>query len=611
MATEKETIILDFQIEQGDAISELEKTKKSIIQLKQEQKELNDAYKKGNVTLDEYASEQVRLEGILKKQQNAYNNVQKSVTGVKTQFDKLIDTNKGIQKSLEGTTGSLAALVPGFSGAAAGVQSVTTASKAFIATPIGAVVGALALAFGALVTYIKGSDEAGDRFAKTTAALGFVFEKLKIIVENVGGFIFDTIEFIAGGVEKIIAYVSPAAGAAIEAAKRAGEELANIQDDIENRENDFILKRAQVNEKVQALREKAITQEGAAKRKTIQEAIDLEKSLAAEETKLAEQRLQAFQLENKERIANGKLTSDQLKELKTLEADIVNQRSAGAQATIKFQKEIERINDEEIKKLKEKNEQLAIEKQRKEDLGDVRARVDGMEIQMLDESTEKIKIKSEIDLAATQKGLDAKIKAGQKEAEQRNKNTQLEILANQQKLSNANTVLSQVKGLINEETSAYKALAVAQATIDTYRGATAALAPPPIGAGPLFGPILAATTIALGLANVAKIVGLSAAAGGGNFMTKGPTLLMVGDNPGGVERVSVEPISGRGKTTVNGNLVKMAGGGVLETQSITGPINQAFAFKSMQNKQPQVVASWKEATELSERISFKEALVTA
>lgn len=58
---------------------------------------------------------------------------------------------------------------------------------------------------------------------------------------------------------------------------------------------------------------------------------------------------------------------------------------------------------------------------------------------------------------------------------------------------------------------------------------------------------------------------ISAAAGGGEFMTKGPTLLLVGDNPGGVEKVSVSPISGRGQTRVapGGNLVAMAGGGEL------------------------------------------------
>ncbi len=63
-----------------------------------------------------------------------------------------------------------------------------------------------------------------------------------------------------------------------------------------------------------------------------------------------------------------------------------------------------------------------------------------------------------------------------------------------------------------------------------------------------------------------KIIG-GAAAGGGDFMTKGPTYLLVGDNPGGVEHVSVTPISGKGQTRVapGGNLVAMAGGGTLTT----------------------------------------------
>ncbi len=64
-------------------------------------------------------------------------------------------------------------------------------------------------------------------------------------------------------------------------------------------------------------------------------------------------------------------------------------------------------------------------------------------------------------------------------------------------------------GLIEKNTIAYKVLAISQASIDTYRAAVAALAPPPIGAGPLFGPILAGTTIALGLANIAKIAGFA------------------------------------------------------------------------------------------------------
>ena len=56
-------------------------------------------------------------------------------------------------------------------------------------------------------------------------------------------------------------------------------------------------------------------------------------------------------------------------------------------------------------------------------------------------------------------------------------------------------------------------------------------------------------------------VPMIAGAGGGTFLTNGPTHFTVGDNPGGIEMVSVTPISGVGQTTVNGRAMKMAGGG--------------------------------------------------
>jgi hypothetical protein len=51
------------------------------------------------------------------------------------------------------------------------------------------------------------------------------------------------------------------------------------------------------------------------------------------------------------------------------------------------------------------------------------------------------------------------------------------------------------------------------------------------------------------------------AAGGGQFLTSGPTQFTVGDNPGGVELVSVLPLSGVGRSSINGRSVAMAGGG--------------------------------------------------
>jgi len=79
------------------------------------------------------------------------------------------------------------------------------------------------------------------------------------------------------------------------------------------------------------------------------------------------------------------------------------------------------------------------------------------------------------------------------------------------------------------------------------------------------------------------------AAGGGSFYTKGPTLMLVGDNPNGREKVTVEPIGSRGKTFVNknSNLVAMAGGGTLFTDggasvsNAAGSIAESFDLKNM------------------------------
>lgn len=65
-----------------------------------------------------------------------------------------------------------------------------------------------------------------------------------------------------------------------------------------------------------------------------------------------------------------------------------------------------------------------------------------------------------------------------------------------------------ISQLVGEETALGKAAALAQATISTYVAANEALK-----AGPIIGPILAATTIAQGLTNVGKITGIGSNVG--------------------------------------------------------------------------------------------------
>ena len=86
------------------------------------------------------------------------------------------------------------------------------------------------------------------------------------------------------------------------------------------------------------------------------------------------------------------------------------------------------------------------------------------------------------------------------------KRTEIKRKEEEAKFAIVSSTMGAISNLIGSETAVGKALAVGQAIINTKNAATAALAPPPIGAGPIFGPIAAAGAIATGLANIKGII---------------------------------------------------------------------------------------------------------
>jgi hypothetical protein len=112
----------------------------------------------------------------------------------------------------------------------------------------------------------------------------------------------------------------------------------------------------------------------------------------------------------------------------------------------------------------------------------------------------------------------AEIEAAKKAAEEKKKLAQ--DTANAQ-IAAENSVLNAAKAIFGEQSAAGKIAASFQAILDTYRGANLALGtiPPP------FGQIVAAATVAQGLANVAKINSRSAPkfADGGGIEISGPS----------------------------------------------------------------------------------------
>lgn len=90
--------------------------------------------------------------------------------------------------------------------------------------------------------------------------------------------------------------------------------------------------------------------------------------------------------------------------------------------------------------------------------------------------------------------------------------TQLQFANNQEKAQNLADSFGSAKSLFKENTVAYKAMAIGEATANTYMGATRALKDYPAP----YSYIMAGTTIASGLLSVAKIVGIGKSIGGAN-----------------------------------------------------------------------------------------------
>ena len=613
MATEKETIILDFQVEQGSAISELEKTKKSIIQLKQEQKELNDAYKKGNVTIEEYASESVRLEGILKKQQSTYNNVQKSVTGVKTQLDKLIDSNKKISQEFANSAKSI-----NVAGVSVGDLTTRIASFANPATAAVGIVTALGAAYARSSIGAKDLDFASNQLTSAVNILTDEFASLFSSVEDGEG-LFSKIT------SSVINRLSPALGAVTQIAANAQEKLDTIYEDrekllaennerlsensdllleltdrtktleertsaynkiVENsKENSFRLVQSLKEERAQIIIKNAgIKDEGVIK-----------KELNAIDRKIEQESLKANKEQNKaKKILNAALAAEK-KETDSLNASKIKAIQIAREKAVEDESEFQRR-----KRIRNLEQGLAGD-------GPIGGVDDPFGVKAL--SNQKITISNK-ETQIVQENYEKQREAIRKTTE---------FQAEQQKIAVEQTEqnFNQLALLFSEGSSARKAFGLAAIGVDTaqaFAALTAASEANPANAFTFGG-----AGVAQYIAGVIRIIGNIAAAkqflDGGGFAHGGYT----GDGgkyePAGIvhrgEWVAPQHVvrSPAAKPHINAlermRLRGYADGGVV-TSDATNGVNQSLLIANAMKNMPMPVVSWTEGRDVGRRVEFKE-----
>jgi hypothetical protein len=400
-STEKKTVILDFQVDENDAVVSIEKLTKANKALREERKNVNLSTDEGvkrvkdiNAQIEKNTATITANSTTIEKNRANVGNYTESINKSKVgqaDFNKTIGAATPV---LDQMTGGLASGAQGFMG-------MVRAAVAFIATPIGAVIAAIGVALGALISYFKSSEEAENKLTKITVVFGAVVEQLMNGVEFLGEAIFNaftnpqqsmkdlgkflqeqivnrfngmlelipnigkaiTLLFkgkfeeagkVAGdavlkvtlgvedGVNKIKGFVEDV-GEAVKVGIKNGEELARIQRRLDTEERQLIVARAKTALDVSKLRQEAVRQEGELKRATIEEAIRLESELANAEVAHAETKraLAELELEN-----NGNDIAAKEKVAEAVAA-VIQAEATRYESTLRFSKEIESIDNAE------------------------------------------------------------------------------------------------------------------------------------------------------------------------------------------------------------------------------------------------------------------------
>jgi uncharacterized protein YoxC len=624
---EKEEIILQFTVEQGDAIAELERTKKSIVQIKAEQKELNEAYKKGKITLDEYVSDNVRLEGILKKQQATYNNVQKSVTGVKTQLDKLIDSNQKISKDLQKTSQSFQEVAGKINIAGANIGDLSARFTSFLnpATAAVGVVTALGAAYASSTRGAQDLQRAQDLLSASTTVIsnklfsgkGGQFSASSILTKLQGSALTAApatiVKSIFGEDIKEIDRVA-------DALKRLRElELIDLKEGQKLAKDN--LKIAEQNRRYRDDETKSLSDRLAA-------ANDVEGSINAFESsllKVQQDRLTAAQklaeVTNQDLQAVA-LVKDIEREIADIQEDAEGKRTEALNGVLSLERQIAGLRGANVSGLT----QLSTGTKTGADFGkDTQSLTDQASID------NEIKINGASYLNEALKELDKqRINDATERAGEEFRITQA---TNDLQLNSYAQLASGIAGIYEQGSDLQKAFAFTSIAIDTAEAIaslTAASEGNPANAFTFGG-----AGISQYISGLARIFGNIAAAkqlisgqaaGGGDFMTNGPSLLLVGDNPGGRERVTVEPISGTGETKIWGpSMMQMAGGGSLTAgnaganiamQSLSDQVsNQRMMMKNVMQEiaanLPRQYVGVDEFTRVKNRVDVKQSITRA
>lgn len=366
-----------------------------------------------------------------------------------------------------------------------------------------------------------GWNELKDLFIDNTEGVELASEKLDKLQKDIA----DSQQKRNQGVKNFFETSEAAARKANDSFKRFAEEniketkeaikLANIQLETDRLERKQLVEKAKVEAEVAELRLKSRQEDRFTAAERIEfliQANELQDRLLSTDVKIADNRLKLRQIQN----SFSKSTKENLDEEARLEANLFNVQTARLNQSRQIQRELNTISKQDLaQRKKEADQQIKLLEDILRGVDEYLAQEEMIRYQNAENRLLAQKNNADREYELQIFNLDRKRKAELYEAEQtgadvaaiKDKYAQLEIdIERKKELAKYSAIAAfsgAVGALLDQNTLAAKAAAIAQTLINTYMGAMAAFAQTP---GPIWVKgIAAGAATATGLANLAKI----------------------------------------------------------------------------------------------------------
>lgn len=381
----------------------------------------------------------------------------------KIQFEVDIIT-KSAQQQLDNLTGGA---VSGFNKLKGGIGNAVKGFKTLRGAIISTGIGALVVALGTLVTYFTNTQRGADLVSKAMdgirAAFAVVTDRISILGESL-------IKFFKGDFKGAIDGVKDAFTGVTDEIIRETKAAYELRDALNNLKDEEISLIAINAERRKGIAEARLIAEDETlsileRIQALDKAAELENAILEDQLRIAKERARISQ----EQLDLGESTREEIEANAQLQA---------------------RVSELETQSLQQQRT-LATRRNALQRQYAAERKVEALETPKL----LKVQLDTENKIIADAGEERLKILAKQNKQE-----IKQEELTQEQKLGIVSGALGGVARLVGEGSGFGKAIAVTQAIIDTYAGATKALAQ-----GGIFGPIAAAGIIAAGLANVKTI----------------------------------------------------------------------------------------------------------